>query len=68
MELLSTSEAAALLGLSRQRVLQFISAGRLPAQMVGRQYVIRRADLEAFASQPRPTGWPAGRSRKAAES
>ena len=37
-ELLSTAEAGARLGVSRQRVLELIADGRLPARKVGRSY------------------------------
>ncbi len=42
-DLVSVSEAAELLGVSRQRVLQRISEKSLPATRVGRDYVIPRA-------------------------
>ena len=42
-ELVSVSEAAQMLGVSRQRVLQRIEAKTLPATRVGRDYVIARA-------------------------
>jgi excisionase family DNA binding protein len=41
-DLVSVSEAAELLGVSRQRVLQRIEAKSLPATRVGRDYVIPR--------------------------
>lgn len=37
-ELLSVTESAALLGVSRQRVLQLIEAGKLPAARIGNVY------------------------------
>ncbi len=42
-ELVSVSEAAELLGVSRQRVLQRITERSLPATRVGRDWVIPRA-------------------------
>lgn len=42
-DLVSVSEAAALLGVSRQRVLQRVEAKTLPATRVGRDFVIPRA-------------------------
>ncbi len=45
-KLLSVIEAAEKLSVSRWRVNQFINDGRLPAQKVGRSYVIRESDLE----------------------
>lgn len=44
-ELLSTSEVAKLLGVSRVAVFQKIKSGEIPAQKVGRNYVIKREDL-----------------------
>ncbi|SLG91975.1 DNA binding domain, excisionase family [Mycobacteroides abscessus subsp. abscessus] len=41
--LISVSEAAAELGVSRQRVLQRIESGKLPAHRVGASYVLPRA-------------------------
>lgn len=42
---ISTNEAANVLGITRQRVLQLITAGRLPAEKFANVYMIRRADL-----------------------
>ena len=44
--LISVTEAAKRLGVIRQRVLQLIDAGRLPAMKVGSTYVIREPDLD----------------------
>lgn len=46
MKLLSTAEAATKLGVTIGRVQQLIWDGRLPAQRVGRTYVIREEDLK----------------------
>jgi excisionase family DNA binding protein len=45
-KLLSVIEAAEKLGVSRWRINQLINAGRLPAQKVGRSFIIRESDLE----------------------
>jgi excisionase family DNA binding protein len=45
MDLITSSEAAAKLGVTRPRVIQLIRAGRLPAKKVGMQYLIKPADL-----------------------
>ncbi len=55
-KLLSVIEAAEKLGVSRIRVNQFIDEGRLPAQKVGRSYVIKESDLELV--KDRKTGRP----------
>ena len=46
--LLSTAEAATHLKVTRQRMLELITEGRLPATKVGRAYVIRAGDLAAL--------------------
>jgi excisionase family DNA binding protein len=55
-KLLSVIETAERLGVSRWRVNQFINVGRLPAQKIGRSYVIKESDLELV--KDRPTGRP----------
>ena len=62
MTLLSTQEAATRLGISRRRVLALVSTGRLPAQKVGRDWIIQEADLDKV--KDRPQGWVKGRPRK----
>ena len=44
-EFISTTEAAELLGITRQRVLQLIEDGRLDAKKFASVYMIRRASL-----------------------
>lgn len=46
MNLLSTKEVAARLGVSVQRVQAMVKAGRLPAQMIGGIYIIKESDLK----------------------
>ena len=48
-ELLSVSEAATRLGVSRQRVLHLINAGDLPAERVGTAWVLSAAAVDARA-------------------
>jgi excisionase family DNA binding protein len=45
-KLLSVKQAAAALGVNRQRIQQLIESKRLPAEKVGAFYVIREIDLE----------------------
>lgn len=47
-ELLKLSEIAAELRVSSDAVRYWCRTGRLPATMVGGQWRVRRADLEAF--------------------
>jgi excisionase family DNA binding protein len=55
-KLLSVIETAEKLGVSRWRVNQFINEGRLPAQKIGRSYVVKESDLQLV--EDRPTGRP----------
>lgn len=57
-DLLTTQQAADALGISRRRVRQLIEAGTLRATLVGRDYVIDRTNLDAFAARRRPAGRP----------
>jgi excisionase family DNA binding protein len=52
----STNDAAAALGISRQRVLQLIKTGRLRAEKFANVYMIHRPDLSAV--EDRPQGRP----------
>lgn len=54
-------EAAKLLGMSRQTLWRHVDRGHLPARRLGRDYVIRRVDLEAFEAERQKTP---GRPRK----
>ena len=53
---ISTSGAAGRLGITRQRVLQLIEGGRLPATMFANVYMIRESDLKLV--KDRPAGRP----------
>jgi excisionase family DNA binding protein len=58
-DFLTTKEAAAILGCTAERVVQFISEGRLLAAKRGRDYLILRDELLRFAAIPRRrTGRP----------
>jgi excisionase family DNA binding protein len=58
-KLLSTTEAAARVGLSVARIQTFIWEKRLPALKVGRSYAIDEDDLKLLAN--RPSGRPPGK-------
>ncbi len=62
-KLLSTTEAAARLGLSVPRVQTFIWEGRLPAVKVGRSYAIDEDDLKLL--EHRKTGRPPTKAQPA---
>jgi excisionase family DNA binding protein len=51
-ENITTNEAASVLGVTRQRVLQLIQDGRLKAEKFGNVYMIRRGDLAHIESLP----------------
>jgi excisionase family DNA binding protein len=55
-DLLTTQQAAERLGVSASRVRQFILDGRLPATKLGRDNLIREADLSLI--QDRKAGRP----------
>jgi excisionase family DNA binding protein len=55
---MSVDEAARRLDVVPQRVRVLIAEGRLPAQRVGRRYVLDRADVDRFARAPRIRGRP----------
>jgi excisionase family DNA binding protein len=54
MRLLTTRQAAERLGISIPRIHQLINEGRLPAEKVGRDYVIREEDLKLAKDRPKP--------------
>jgi excisionase family DNA binding protein len=45
-DLLTTKDAAAILGISLRRVRALIEAGKLTAEKYGRDYLIKESDLE----------------------
>jgi excisionase family DNA binding protein len=49
IKLINTKKASELIGVNAQRVRQLITAGRLPAQKVGRDWIIRERDLAKVA-------------------
>jgi len=55
---ITAAAAASRLGLSVQRVRDLCRDGRLPAQKIGRDWIINTADLKAVAERK------AGRPRK----
>lgn len=57
-DLLTTEEAAALLKMHRDSIRRLIRLGKIPALLIGGEYRIKRANLEAMTA---PTG---GRKRK----
>jgi len=60
-DLLTTEEAAALLKMHRDSIRRLIRNGKIPALLIGGEYRIKRADLEAMTA---PTGGQQSRKRK----
>lgn len=52
MDYLNTQQAGEILGVTSQRILALIHAGRLPAKKVGRDWLIARNDLDGFKKRP----------------
>ena len=52
MDPLTTQQASEILGVTPQRVLALIKAGRLPAIKFGRDWLIAMKALEAFEKRP----------------
>ncbi len=67
MSLLTTPEVAERLGVTVTRVQQMITAGRLPAEKLGRDYVVKEDDLALVANRKagRPPKAKAEASKKA---
>lgn len=61
--MIGTKDVALALGVSEQRVRQFVDEGRIPAQKVAGVLLFDEADIERFAAEPRLHGWQKGRSR-----
>lgn len=59
--MLSTAEAARILGVNESRVRALIKAGRITAQKVGGAWVIQERALERV--KVRKPGWPKGKKR-----
>ena len=51
MKIINTKQAGKKLGVNAQRVRQLIAAGRLPAQKVGRDWLIKERDLVEVADR-----------------
>jgi excisionase family DNA binding protein len=49
---ITTNEAAGVLGVTRQRILQLIQDGRIRAEKFANVYMIRRGDLDHIEEKP----------------
>jgi len=65
-KLLTTQDAATELGISRRQVQTLIEKGKLPAERIGRDFLIRASDLRLVRVRPkgRPFGAKDSRPRK----
>jgi len=55
---LTTKQAAERLEISLRRVQRLIQDGLLPAERIGRDWLIQEPDLNQFAQKPRKSGRP----------
>jgi excisionase family DNA binding protein len=55
-EFLTPSEVARTLKTVHATALAYIRSGQIPASRIGRRYVVRRSDLDAFVAARRVTG------------
>ena len=62
MDFLTTKKVADRLGVTIRRVQALVTAGRLPAQRIGRDYLIREKDLRLVEN--RKVGRPRQSERK----
>ena len=49
--LVSTAQAADLLGIGKTKLNELIASGELPSAVVGRRRLLRPSDLESYAAQ-----------------
>lgn len=55
-ELITAGEAARIAGVSRQRINELASSGRLGKQVAGRYWVFTRDEVEAYRDAPKNKG------------
>ena len=55
-DMLTTSQAAAILGVSRRRVHELIKLGTIQAEKPGRDWQVDPASVEAYKNSPRAPG------------
>ena len=61
---LSVNQAAEFLNLDPSRVRKLAKAGRIKADKVGRDWVIKQSELDRFAKIPRDMGAPTKAERR----
>lgn len=55
-DLITAGEAARIAGVTRQRINELASMGRLGRQIAGRYWVFTRAEVEAYKAAPKSKG------------
>ena len=55
-QICSTAEAAAILKITEERVLQFVRAGRIEGRQLKREWVLSLTSVKAFKKIPRKSG------------
>jgi excisionase family DNA binding protein len=65
-ELLTLPEIAQTLGMNPSTVRLWVREGRLPAEKVGRKWMVRRADLEQMLAEQPQVGHPRGAAARTA--
>ena len=63
-ELLTLPEIAQTLGMNPSTVRLWVREGRLPAEKVGRRWMVRRTDLEQMLAEQPQVGHPRGASAR----
>ena len=58
MAVVSVRQAAEITGLHPETIREYLRAGRIKAQRIGRVYVIDERDLRRFMAKPRRPGRP----------
>lgn len=58
-QFVSVSEAASILDVTRQRVLNLITEGRIQAEKLGTYYAVRIDSVNAYLAEDRKPGRPA---------
>jgi excisionase family DNA binding protein len=58
MALIGTSEAARMLGVSVRRVQAMIRAAQIPAEKIGRDWLMKEADIARIGATVRKPGRP----------
>jgi excisionase family DNA binding protein len=56
VEMLTMREAATILRMRPDSIIRIIKRGELPGRKVGKQWLVRRSDVEALVALPEPQG------------